>query len=131
MIVNMLLACTRRIRKPRSPWALRVVGAASVLILVRGLLGIHGDGIDQWVLPGVVGGAALAIVWVRLGRDTTQPLLGERDTLWRKFRVWGGLVYGVIAMPVIGFFAGAYGLHFCVMVAAAVWIATRKPQAAA
>ena len=62
---------------------------------------------------------------------TYQPLLGERDTLWRKFRVWGGLVYGIIAMPVIGFFAGAYGLHFCVMVAAAVWIATRKPQAAA
>ena len=79
----------------------------------------------------MVGGAALAIVWVRLGRDTTQPLLDERDTLWRKVRVWGGLVYGVIAMPVIGFFAGAYGLHFCVMVAAAIWIATRQPQAAA
>ena len=73
----------------------------------------------------MVGGAALAIVWVRLGRDTTQPLLGERDTLWRKFRVWGGLVYGVIAMPVIGFFAGAYGLQFCVMVAVAVWLAVR------
>ena len=125
MIVNMVLACTRRIRKPRLPWALSVVGAASVLILVRGLLGIHGDGIDQWVLPGVVGGAALVIVWVRLGRDTTQPLLGERDTLWRKVRVWGGLVYGVIAMPVIGFFAGAYGLQFCVMVAVAVWLAVR------
>ena len=81
MIVSLLLACGRRIRKPRLPWALGVVGSACAFILLRGVLGMHGDGIDQWVLPGVVGGAALTIVWCSLGRDTTQPLLGERDTL--------------------------------------------------
>ena len=131
MIVSLLLACGRRIRKPRLPWALGVVGSACAFILLRGVLGMHGDGIDQWVLPGVVGGAALTIVWVRLGRDTTQPLLGERDTLWRKFRVWGGLVCSVTIPPLIGLIVDPYLIHFCVMVAAAVWIATRQPRAAA
>ena len=92
------------------------------------VLGVHGDGIDQWVLPGVVGGAALAIVWVRLGRNTTQRCWMSA-TPSRKVRVWVGW-YAVVPCRSSDS-AGTYLIHFCVMVAAAVWIATRQPRAAA
>ena len=126
MLIRLVLASFREIRTPRVSWAVGVMNNACVLIFLRGLLGVHGDGVDLWVWPAGVGGVVTAMIWWRLRNEHEQPLIAVRASTWRRVLGWMSLLFGVLIMPVVGWLAGAYGLHFAIMVALAIGCAVRR-----
>ncbi len=130
MGLALVLACFRPMRKPRISWAIGVAGNACGLILIRGILGMHKDGIDHWLWPISVSCVAAAILWYRLGKAHEQPLLYENPARWKRAFAWVSLVFSTLMMPAIGWVLGIYGPHFTVLVAFALWCAVKRSSSA-
>ena len=125
MLLVMLWKGLRPIRGARLPWATSVMGYALGVILVRGALGLHGDGIDPVFLPAAIGLPAALLIWIRMRGAGHQPILGERRSPRQRLVVWGGAIVSTGLLPVIGWWFGAYGPQFTAFMAFSVWAATR------
>ena len=123
---RLLLASFRPIQKPRLSWALGVANNACVLILLRGLLGIHGEGIDQWIWPTAVAGVVTAMIWWRLSNDQEQPIRAIHASIWRRGVAWMNLLLTVLIMPAIAWFNEVYQIQFMFLIAVAIGFAVKR-----
>ncbi|MEC7122557.1 MAG: serine hydrolase, partial [Pseudomonadota bacterium] len=130
VLIGLAAMAIRPIRKPRLAWALRATNNAGALILIRGILGMHGDGFDRLVWPAVVAVPVCAMVWWRMQHDAAQPVVADHPSTARRIVGWMGLLFAVLIMPVIGWLVGVYAVHFVLMTALAIGCALRRGPAA-
>jgi D-alanyl-D-alanine carboxypeptidase len=130
MWVALGLAAFRPVRKPRVAWALGVCNNACGLILIRGILGKFGDGIDVWFWPISVCCVAAGIIWYRLKNDHTQPLLAEHSARWRRAFAWMGLLLTGVFVLVYGWVLVGTLPHFTALLGFAIWRAIKRPAPA-
>jgi hypothetical protein len=126
VLVSLLVSTLRPIQKPRLAWALGVMNNGCALILLRGVLGMHGDGFDLWVLPVCVGVPVSTMIWWRLRQDHEQPTLAVHSSTMKRVLGWVGLLFAVLIMPVIAWVVGVYVFHFVLMTAFAILCARMR-----
>lgn len=128
VLIGLLAMAVRPIRKPRLAWALRATNNAGALILIRGILGMHGDGFDRLIWPAVVAVPVSAMVWWRLQHDSAQPVVADYPSTARRIVGWVGLIFAVLIMPVIGWLVGVYAVHFVLLTAFAIGCAVKRAK---